>query len=150
MACALAIILLGAGPPPRWTEQAFVEGCPQCFCVSRDGKRLALNSGSIWDIPGRKKLASREKLVPATVCFSPDGKYLAVAGSYSFFHVFNTSKDGKEHWNLTLKGHGDTVVQHQAVKGCARFPPPGGCVNGFWRGGRGPCVGWAARLSWAA
>ncbi|MBY0231097.1 MAG: hypothetical protein K2W96_17570 [Gemmataceae bacterium] len=69
-----------------------------------------MNLGSVWDVPGRKRLFDVKKHVPEDMCFSPDGKFLAVVGNYAAFHVYDDK--GKEYWNLTLGGHGDTIVSH--------------------------------------
>lgn len=83
------------------------------FCVSKDGKRLAVGCWSVWDVAARKRLLKGRTHGAHGIALSPDGKYLAVVGNYSEFFVYD-ARTGKEHWNLTLKGHGDTVLMHAA------------------------------------
>ena len=43
------------------------------------------------------------------MAFSPDGKLLAVGGNYSEFSIYDAAT-GKPYWDLTLEGHGDSVL----------------------------------------
>ncbi len=80
-----------------------------CLCISRDGKKLALNHWTIWEIPTGKKVLSGKTRCCQTIAFSPDGNLLSIAGNYSEFFVYD-ARTGKVVWDLTLVGHGDTVV----------------------------------------
>jgi WD40 repeat protein len=102
-----------------------------CLGVSRDGRRLALNHWTIWDIPTGKKVLSGQTACSQTITFSPDGSLLVIAGSYSQFFVIDTVT-GKVVWNLTLVGHGDTVVNHVAFTADGRFLVSGS-MNGMLR-----------------
>ena len=91
-------------PAPAFAEQ---DGWgSHCFCLSPDGKRVAMNSWAVWDIPGRKRLLKKVSPLDRkfdgirdakTMSFSPDGKLLAVAGSFSEFRVYD-SRTGKVYW----------------------------------------------------
>jgi len=110
MVCATslaALMLVGAGPP---TPEPFSDLVPNNFCVSRDGKRLAMDGWQIWDIPSRKKILEGKSLGFTGMDFSPDGRFFACGGNYAYLHVFD-ARTGKLHWDLTLK-HGDTVLTH--------------------------------------
>jgi WD40 repeat protein len=62
---------------------------------SADGKLLASAGGRkihIWDVPARKRLhaiTSHEKAI-RSICFSPNGKWLASASADDTIHVWNT------------------------------------------------------------
>ncbi len=83
------------------------------FCLSRDGKKLALTNGNwmIWDVPTGKKVVGGKYAGSWASAFSPDGNLLAAGGDYSFFRLYD-AHTGKVYWDLTLKGHGDTVLHH--------------------------------------
>jgi WD40 repeat protein len=89
------------------TEGAWNES----LSVSRDGKRLLLNTWTIWDLPTGKKLLSGTSAASHASAFSPDGKLFAIAGNYSALTVHD-AQTGKVVWDLNLIGHGDTVLNH--------------------------------------
>src|SRR5262245_55365397 len=80
-----------------------------CFCVSRDGKRLAVNTWDVWDVPSRKLLSSGKTHGAWAMSISPDGKLLAVAGCCSSeFYVYDAA-NGKVYWDLRF-GHGERAI----------------------------------------
>lgn len=116
---AFTATIFSAAPP---AAQAFATGIAGTFCLSPDGKRLALGCWEIWDVPGRRRLFQGRIRGEHGMAFSPDNKFFAVAGNYSHFHVID-ARTGKLHWDLTLEGHGDTVVKH------LEFTPGGHLVS---------------------
>src|SRR5579885_53728 len=81
-----------------------------CFCVSRDGKKLAMNSWAIWDISSGKRLLGYEGKTRGAhaMDFSPDGHLLAVGGNYGELFLFD-ARAWHVVWDLTLK-HGDDIL----------------------------------------
>lgn len=107
----LAGDLGGAEPPAK--PFVFDPECDnECFCVSRDGKKLAINWWAVFDIPTGKRLLTGKTRGASSMDFSPDGKLLAVGGNYSELYVYDDA--GKVYWDLTLVGHGDTIIRQVA------------------------------------
>jgi WD40 repeat protein len=82
-----------------------------CFCVSKDGKKLALNAWTVWDIPSGKKVTCGNTHGAHATAFSPDGSLLAVGGNYSELYIYN-AHTGEVFWDLTFVGHADSVLDH--------------------------------------
>ncbi|MBY0230182.1 MAG: WD40 repeat domain-containing protein [Gemmataceae bacterium] len=74
----------------------------------------------MWDIPARKRLFQGKTRGAHMMAFSPDGKFFAVGGNYSEFHIHDAAT-GKLYWDLTLKGHGDTALMHVEFTPDSRF-----------------------------
>lgn len=91
----------------------------ECFCLSRDGKKVAINWWAVFDVPTGKRLLSGKTRGAWAMDFSPDSKLLAVGGNYSEFYVYDEA--GKVYWDLTLTGHGDTVLKHFEFTRDGRF-----------------------------
>src|SRR5579884_2274786 len=110
----LPFALLGAGAggqdkPAVPFSPAYEDADHDCVCLSRDGTKLAIDYWSIWELRSGKKLVSGKTSGAHGMAFSPDGSLLAVCGNYSEFLIYD-AHTGKTVWDLTLVGHGDTVI----------------------------------------
>ena len=99
-----------AAPPPRpFNFVQYPVTSHTCFCVSPDGKRLALDAWDVWDIPTARRVLHGETRGAWAMAFSPDGRWLAVGGNYSELYVYD-ARTAAVYWNLTLVGHGEYGV----------------------------------------
>ncbi|MBY0231132.1 MAG: hypothetical protein K2W96_17745, partial [Gemmataceae bacterium] len=135
MLCAHVIavsLLLSAGPPKFDPERtmAFFTWAPGYFCLAPDGKRLALDSWTVWDIAGRKPLVKGKTSGVHGMAISPDNRFLAVGGNYAELRVYDL-ETGKLEWDLTLK-HGNSIIQHLEFTPDSRYLVSS-CCNGFLR-----------------
>jgi WD40 repeat protein len=109
----IATAVTGSERPAKPFSPDSEESFNECLCVSRDGKRLALNAWTIWDISSAKRVLSGQTRCCQSSAFSPDGNLFTIGGSYSEFFVID-AHTGKVVWDLTLVGHGDTILSHVA------------------------------------
>jgi WD40 repeat protein len=92
------------GPPPFSSEES---SSNYAFCLSRDGKRLALGYAtgwSIWGVAGRRRVCIGKTGCAHALAFSADGLLLAVGSDGGQLKVFDALA-GLLLWDLTRKGH---------------------------------------------
>lgn len=120
----LAVIDISGGTPKELSAQSAHIAGTTCVCYSPDGSRLASVGGDgalrIWSVGDNGALAQLVKfegqVVPnsatgfsplSTVCFSPDGRFVAAAGADGVVRVWDVQTKTEVRG---LRGHTDWVT----------------------------------------
>jgi WD40 repeat protein len=123
---ALAAVGVEAQGPasPPFSED---DSSNYAFCLSRDGKKLALgyvDGWSIWDVASRRRVRIGQIWCAHALAFSPDGLLLAVGANGGQLQVIDTTA-GLVLWDLSRKGH-IAPVRHLEFTPDRRFLVSGG------------------------